>query len=374
VRGLQLEVHSKIVAGYNKMKKSLSQQNINKLDKSDMLELLLDFPEQCRAAQTIAQQAKIIFDKRDFIKIVFLGMGGSAIGADLVRSYLFFESRMPILVLREYILPAFVDNSTLVFISSYSGNTEETLSAYKEAKEKGATLIAISSGGALKECALKDNITYIEIPKGLPPRCSLGYLSIIPLCILARLGLAKDVGPAINQAVKVLLELRNNNLNPRIGQRDNIAKAAALKLYNKFAVIYSSSVYFDICVARLRSQIAENSKAISSSHLFPEMNHNEIVGWQNPKKQLKNLVVLMLRDKYMYPRVAIRMDITESIIKEEARELIEVWSRGEGLLSRIFSLIYIGDFISFYLAILYGVDPTPVDRVTYLKNKLAESK
>jgi glucose/mannose-6-phosphate isomerase len=133
-------------------------------------------------------------------------------------------------------------------------------------------------------------------------------------------------------------------------------------------------VYFDICVARLRSQIAENSKAISSSHLFPEMNHNEIVGWQNPKKQLKNLVVLMLRDKYMYPRVAIRMDITESIIKEEARELIEVWSRGEGLLSRIFSLIYIGDFISFYLAILYGVDPTPVDRVTYLKNKLAESK
>ncbi|MCK9603888.1 MAG: bifunctional phosphoglucose/phosphomannose isomerase [Candidatus Omnitrophica bacterium] len=356
------------------MKQSLTQQNLKRLDKSNMLELLLGFPDQCRAAQAIAKEAKINFEKRDFSKIVFCGLGGSAIGADLVKSYAYFESKLVISVCREYELPAYVDNSTLVFISSYSGNTEETLSAYKQAKEKGALLIAISSGGTLKDYAQKDNITFIGIPKGLPPRCALGYMSIIPLCILADLGLVKDVGLSLNQTVKVLEELKTNNLDPKIGQKDNIAKSAALKLLNKLAIIYSSSIHFDICVTRLRGQIAENSKALAWSHLFPEMNHNEIVGWQNPKKLFKDLVVVMLRDNDMHPRVAKRMDITKGILKKEGVNILEIYSRGPNLLSRIFSLIYIGDFISYYLAILYGIDPTPVEKVTYLKNKLAEEK
>jgi len=353
---------------------SLSRQNIKKLDKSDMLGLLLDFPLQCRAALDIAEKAKVALAAGNCKNILFAGLGGSAIGADLVRSYLYFESKLPITVLREYTLPAYVDASTLLFISSYSGNTEETLSAYTQAKEKGAQLIAISSGGALKENCLKDGITFIEIPKGSPPRCALGYLSIIPLCILARLGLAGDARPAVEEAAKVLEELRSKNLTPLVAAGENIAKAAAAKLFNKFAVVYSASVHFDICALRLRGQLAENSKALASSHLFPEMNHNEIVGWEHPQKLFKNFVVLLLRDKGMHPRVAKRMNITRDILKkEEGVEIIEIWSRGEGLLSRIFSLIYIGDFISYYLAILYGIDPTPVDRVTYLKEQLRGS-
>ena len=355
------------------MKKGLTLENLKKLDKSDMLDLLLDFPLQCKAAVNIAEGARLLSLKRGFTKIVFCGLGGSAIGADLIRSYLYFESKIPIQVFREYSLPACVDNTTLVFLSSYSGNTEETLSAYSQAKERGSTLIAISSGGQLKENAQKDNITFIEIPKGLPPRCALGYMSIIPLCALEKLGLIKDVHRSINQMVAVLEDLGKKSLSPRIGQKDNIAKSAALKLFNKFAVIYSASVHFDICAMRLRGQIAENSKALGSSHLFPEMNHNEIVGWQNPAKLFKNFVVVMLRDKGMHPRVAKRMDITRDILKKEGVELIEIWSRGEDLLSRIFSLVYIGDFISYYLAILYGIDPTPVERVTYLKNQLAKT-
>ena len=350
----------------------LSYENIKRLDKSGMLELLLDFPDQCRAAQTIAQKATLLFEKRDFTKIVFVGMGGSAIGATLVRSYLYFESKVPMVVLREYRLPAYVDDATLVIVSSYSGNTEETLSAYREAQEKKATLLAISSGGSLRDFALRDGVTFIEIPRNLPPRCSLGYLSIIPLCLLARLGLATAPDAAINQTIKTLEDLRNQSLKPGIGQRDNIAKTVALKLYNKVPFIYSSSVHFDACAIRWRGQIAENSKALSSSHVFPEMNHNEIVGWDNPEKLFKNFVAVMLRDKQMHPRVAMRMDITANLIREEGVEVIEIWSRGEGLLSRIFSLIYIGDFVSLYLAILYGIDPTPVDRVTYLKEQLAK--
>jgi len=356
------------------MKGSLNQQTIKKLDKSNMLDLLLDFPEHCKAALDLAGKSNVLFKKRDFKNIVFAGLGGSAIGADLVRSYLYFESKIPIQVFREYELPAFINESTLIFLSSYSGNTEETLSAYAQAKEKGATLIVISSDGKLKEYAQSDNVTFIGIPQGSPPRCNLGYLSIIPLCILAKLSLIKDVNLSVNQMIKTLEELKNKNLNPSIGGKDNIAKAVALKLLNKFTIVYSASVHFDICVTRFRGEIAENSKALASSHVFPEMNHNEIVGWEQPKRVFKNFVVVMLRDKNMHPRLALRMDITRDIIKKEGPQVLEIWSRGENLLSRIFSLIYIGDFVSYYLAILYGIDPTPVDKVTYLKNRLSEVK
>ena len=337
-----------------------------------MLGLLLDFPLQCKAALDIALRVKIKFKKRGFLTIVFAGLGGSAIGADLVRSYLYFESKAPIMVLREYDLPGYLDSSTLVFIASYSGNTEETLSAYEQAREKGSTLIVISSGGKLKEYAQRDNITFIDIPKNLPPRCALGYLSIIPLCILSKLGVTGDVALEINQMINTLEELKEKSLKPVIGQRDNIAKVIASKLWNKFVVVYSASIHFDVCALRFRGQLAENSKSLCSSHVFPEMNHNEIVGWVHPKKLLKNFVAVMLRDKGLHPRTEKRMNITKDILKKEGVEVLEINSRGKGLLSRIFSLIYIGDFISLYLAILYGIDPTPVDRVTYLKNRLAK--
>ena len=353
-------------------KEKLNMENIKKLDKSDMLGLLLDFPEQCKAAKEIGSSAKILFEKRDFNKIIFAGLGGSAIGADLVRSYLYFESKLPITVYREYELPASADSSSLIFIASYSGNTEETLSAYEIAKQRGASIIAISCGGKLKEWALRDKITFIGIPQGIPPRCALGHMSIIPLCVLGRLGLALEHSSAINQAISVLEDLKKNSLNPKVGQKDNPSKALAAAFFNKIPVIYAGSAHFDVTATRLRCQLNENSKAIASSHLFPEMNHNEIVGWQNPRKLFKGLVVLMLRDKGMHARVSLRMDITREILKKQGVESIEFWSRGEGLLSRILSLIYIGDLASFYLAILYGIDPTPVERVTYLKNELAK--
>lgn len=354
------------------MRQGLTLKTIRQLDKSDMLGLLLDFPQQCQAALDIAKRVKINFTKTSFTKIVFAGLGGSAIGADLVRNYLYAESKLPISVFREYELPAYIDESTLLIVSSYSGNTEETLASYKQVKAKGVTLIAISSGGALKEYAQQDNFTFIQIPQNLPPRCALGYMSVIPLCVLSRLGLVRDHLSSINQMINVLSDLREKNLNPNITRKDNLAKSLALKLWNKFVVIYSESMHFDVCAVRFRGQLAENAKALASSHVFPEMNHNEIVGWQNPAKCFKNFVVVMLRDKENHPRTARRFDITKDILKKEGIEVLEIWSRGEGLLSRIFSLIYIGDFISLYLAILYGLNPTPVDRVTYLKNRLAK--
>jgi len=185
--------------------------------------------------------------------------------------------------------------------------------------------------------------------------------------------LIADIGSSIHQATEVLEKLSHSNLNPNVPQKDNIAKAIALKLYNKFTVIYSGSLYFDICATRLRGQLAENAKALSSSHLFPELVHNEVVGWQNPRKIIKNFAVIVMRDKDMHPFVVKSMELFREILKkEEGIDIIEIWSRGEDILSRIFSLIYIGDFISYYLAILYGVDPTPTEKIAYLKSQLAK--
>lgn len=355
------------------MKHSLTLKNIKKFDKSGMLDLLLDFPMQCKAALNISENSELLFERNDFKKIVFFGMGGSAIGADLARSYLYFGCRDPFCILREYEVPDYVDNSTLVFISSYSGNTKETLNAYKEAKTKGATLIVVSSGGLLRDYAIADNITFVQIPPKLPPRTAIGYSSIIPLYILSKLGLIKDIKHSVNKAAGLLEELRNKHLNPNVPLKDNIAKSVALKLFNKFTVIYSGSLYFDICATRLRGQLAENAKALSSSNLFPELVHNEVVGWQNPGKIIRNFAVIVFRDKDMHPFVAKSMDLMKEILKkEEGIEITEIWSRGEELLSRIFSLIYIGDFISYYLAILYGVDPTPTEKIAYLKDRLAK--
>ncbi len=195
------------------MKKSYSLPNIKKFDKSDMLNLLLDFPSQCSQAYGIARGGRILFEKKDFTKIIFCGLGGSAIGADLVRSYLYFDSKIPVFVCREYDLPAYVDDSALVFITSYSGNTEETLNAYQQAKRRGASLILISSDGALKEYAKTEALSFIEIPRGLPPRCALGYLSVIPLVLLNELGIIGDIAPYIDETVMVLEGLKNENLN-----------------------------------------------------------------------------------------------------------------------------------------------------------------
>ena len=348
-------------------------KQIEGVDKSGMLGLLVEFPKQCAKAADLGELFSI---KKDYIagcsRVLFTGLGGSAIGADLIRSYLANEAKLPIFVNRNYTLPNFVGPDTLVIASSYSGNTEETISAYEDAKKRGARLIAITSGGTLADMARADAIPLLTIPGGLPPRAALGYSFFPSLVLLSKLGVTSDKGREIDGAIRLMDRLREKKIGPKVGAKDNPAKGLAQRMYGKFPVIYGGQDHIDSVVVRWRSQIAENSKTLASSHIFPEMNHNEIVGWQNPKKIFKDLIVLCLRDSLDHPRTKKRMDITRRIIAEEGVEYVEVESMGQTLLEKIFSLIYIGDFVSFYLAALNGVDPTPVERVTYLKKELAK--
>ncbi len=354
------------------MKKLEDIKAIKAIDASDMLSLLCEFPSRCKQAVRFSRDFKIPSTYQAFSNVVFSGLGGSAVSGGILKSYLIDEIRMPIIVNRNYTLPGFVDEKTLAFVLSYSGNTEETINAYSQAKEKKAKIIVISSGGKLMAKAKSDGVPFITIPSDLPPRCALGYLFFPPLILLSKMGVIEDKQTQIEETIDVLDNLRKSQLKPEIKEEKNLAKKLARDIFGRFPVIYASCDHLEGTLMRWRSQLAENSKSLSSSHLFPEMNHNEIVGWENPKRILSKFLVVLLRDKNDYLRTKRRINITKSIINKQNIPVIEVHSRGERLLSRIFSLVYIGDFVSFYLAVLNDVDPTPVEKISYLKEQLAK--
>ncbi len=346
---------------------------IKKYDRSDMAYFIEGFPEQCHKAEKIGLLSNIPDSfKTRYTNIVCAGMGGSAIGADIARSYTADEALAPIFVNRNYTVPAFVGRESLVIVSSYSGNTEETISAFKDAKARGARIIVITSGGILAGLAAKSSIPIVSIPPGLQPRAALGYAFFTLLSVLSRMGVIGDKSKDAREAIRGLERLRNTSLALTVREPGNIAKDIARKIYLKMPVIYSNLDHLDAVSTRWRGQLAENAKTIASSNLFPEMTHNEIMGWEHPERVLKDLAVIMLRDRGDNPRIAKRMDIVMKVIAGLGVKVVEVHSCGKGLLSRIFSLIYIGDYVSLYLAILNKCDPTPVYRIAQLKKEMAK--
>jgi len=349
-----------------------NQKEVQAADQLGMREHLLAFPEQCEKAIQIAEGIKLEIKLKKIKNIVVTGLGGSAIGGDLLRTYLASEIDLPIFVVRNYSLPQFVNSQTLVIASSYSGNTEETLSAYEEAVKKGKLVFSLTTGGKLAELARKYDTPIILLPPGLPPRAALGYSFFPMLLLLSRLSLIRERKVDLKETVQLLVRKRED-LSPLRKTSRNPAKKLAHRLYGKLPIIYSAD-NLDAVSTRWRNQLNENAKVLAHSHVLPELNHNEIVGWQLPPTILSHTEVIFLRDKGDHPQIKLRMDLTRAILKREAQGVSEVWSEGTSLLSRIFSLIYLGDFVSFYLALLNRVDPTPVERIDYLKRKLEERR
>ncbi|MGH2574974.1 MAG: bifunctional phosphoglucose/phosphomannose isomerase [Ignavibacteria bacterium] len=349
----------------------MTNREVSIYDSSDMFQVLADFNEQIDEAYNIGQSFNPPGDFRDVNKIIISGLGGSAIGGDLLRSVLWYELKIPIYVNRNYKIPSFADKSTLTIISSYSGNTEESLSAYNEAKDYNCKIICLSSGGNLSLLAENDGNLLIKIPKGYQPRCALGY-SFIPLLILMfKLGFISNKSRDI---LRIRDSIKNRSkLYTNFDDSQNYALKIAKLLKGKLPVIYSSSDLLDVVNLRWRCQISENSKTLAFGNLLPEMNHNEIVGWQENPALLKNLAVISLIDKEDHVRIQKRNEITIKLISDLAALAIELDGEGESKLERIFDLIYLGDWVSFYLAILNKIDPTPVEKINFLKNKLMEN-
>jgi glucose/mannose-6-phosphate isomerase len=350
----------------------MTLEDIKQIDPKGMYQWIKDFPKQIEESVRIGKEAKIKLNVKGVQNIVLTGLGGSAIGGDLLRSYLVKELDIPFAVNRYYTLPEFVGRNTLVIVSSYSGNTEETISAHKEAMKRKARILCISTGGETARMAKKFKQPWIQIPPGLSPRAALGYSFFPLLVVLSRLGFIKPKDRDIKETIQ-LLKIKSLSFgNPE--SPENAPLKLAERLKGKLPVIYSPAEHLDTVNIRWRGQIAENAKQLSSGHVLPEMNHNELVGWKVLTDLMKHMHVIFLKDFGTYKRVAIREGITKQVVSMYAGEVTEVASEGRGLLARLFSLIYFGDWVSLYLAILNNENPEPVAIIDYLKSELSKVK
>lgn len=345
---------------------------IQQHDPQGMRDLILNFPKQAEEAIVIGNSSAIKLNTKKIQNIIITGMGGSAIGGDLLRAYMADKCDIPVSVNRHYYFPDYVGRNSLVIVSSYSGNTEETISAYNDAIKRKATIFCITSGGEAERIAKKHKHPYIKIPGGLPPRAALGYSFFPTLIALSKLGFIKDQKKEIKESLGLLktLSARYSDHESTENRALNLAK----RLHGKLPFIYSGADKFDTVNTRWRGQINENAKTLAFGHVFPELNHNEIVGWEVQKDLMKNIHVVILRDKDDYKRIKLRMDVTKEIISNLADGITEVHTEGKSLLARTFSLLYLADWLSFYLAMLNGVDPSPVKKIDFLKEELGKVK
>jgi glucose/mannose-6-phosphate isomerase len=344
-------------------------KKVTALTAEQMMEFLYELPQQFEDSLDM----KFAFAgeyRKSYQNIVISGLGGSAIGGDIIRTLAAGRAQLPVVVNRDYNLPSFVNENTFFAAISYSGNTEETLSAYQQAREKGAAIICLTSAGKLAEMAANDGYAVINVPGHLVPRAATGYL-LAPLALfLEEIGLLNNVRLEIEETIQVL-KWQRKMLNPEVGTPDNQARQLAEKLKGAIPIIWGSSGLTEAAALRWKAQINENAKSPAYYNLFPELNHNEIVGFEVPQELLSHLAVVMLRDPGDSPQIQKRMAITRQIIEKRVREVIEVSSLGKSFLARFYSLVYLGDYTSVYLAHEYGINPTPVEVIDYLKAELA---
>lgn len=342
----------------------------SRYDPEGMLARIKELPWQCQQAWQAVMKFELPPDYADIAKVVILGMGGSAIGGDLVRSLAQSESRVPVIIHRDYGLPAFVDGRTLVIASSYSGNTEETLSAFEMALKTGARKLVITTGGRLKEMAEANNIPVFQIEYKAQPRAALGFSFIPALGVMQKLGFIGDKSADVAETVKVLEEL-STRLDEKVPLSHNPAKQLAQRLYSRLPVIYGADILAE-AAHRWKTQINENGKAWAFYEVFPELNHNATVGFQFPPEVIRLVHVVLLRSPLFNERVKLRYEVTGELLERAGVKYEYVDSQGNSPLSQVVSLIYFGDYVSYYLAILYRVDPSPVEVINYLKERLAK--
>jgi len=340
-------------------------------DKSGMLNHLHGFPEECLKAWEKVLKFELPLEYSKISNIVIVGMGGSAIGSDIARRLALYESKVPVLVHRDYVLPTFVDENTLVIASSYSGNTEETLSAFTESLKTRARKLVITSGGKLKHLADEKGVPVFLIDYQAPPRAAFPH-SFVPLVgIFQKLGLLGDKSADLHEAVDIL-----NKLSPDFVETtplaSNPAKQLAAKLWGHIAVVYGAGIFSEVA-KRWKGEFNENSKTWAFFESFPELNHNAVVGYEFPSEAKERISVLMLRSSSLHPRNLLRYEVTVKLLDKAGitYELME--ARGKSTLAQVLSLVLLGDYSSFYLSMLNKVDPSSTDAINFVKQCLARS-
>lgn len=326
-----------------------------------MKRLVSIFTEQLEEAIKIGPKANFSPFLNSIENVVITGLGGSGIGGEIATQLVANQLKVPVVINNDYSLPEFVSSKTLVIVSSFSGNTEETLAALKIAQDKKAEIACITSGGKLADIAKENNYKLLVLPLAFSPRAMLTYSVVQQFFLLAHYGL---IDSSYIEDVQNTIAL----LNQEVDEIKDLAHQTALALNSKTAVIYIESGLEGVAV-RMRQQINENSKALCWHHVIPEMNHNELVGWAGGKEEY---AVIILRTSYEHYRSSVRMNISKEIINKQTSTVLEIKAKGESKIEQAFYHILFGDWTSIYLAELNRVDDVEVKVIDYLKSELAK--
>ena len=326
-----------------------------------MEDYINDFTNHLKDAIIIGEKSSLNINNSKIDNVLICGLGGSGIGGTIVADIISQKAAVPVLTNKDYSIPSFVNQNTLVIANSYSGNTEETISALKKCFEKNAEIAIISSGGELVEFAKKNDCNFITIPAGNPPRAMFGYAFTELFYILNSYGVVDDSFKLHFKNAIELLIIEKKNIQVE-------AQKLATKLYKTTPIIYVANGFEGVAI-RFRQQINENSKMLCWHHVVPEMNHNELLGWRT---NVEKLAVVYFRNHIDNDRNKIRIDINKSVISKYTENINEIWSKGGSLIENSLYHIYLGDWTSWYLSELNGVDAIEIDVIDYLKNELGK--
>jgi len=326
-----------------------------------MKDYINDFTNHLKDAIIIGEKSSLNIHNSKIDNVLICGLGGSGIGGTIVADIISQKAAVPVLTNKDYSVPGFVNQNTLVIANSYSGNTEETISALKKCFEKNAEIAIISSGGELVEFAKKNDCNFITIPAGNPPRAMFGYAFTELFYILNSYGVVDDSFKLHFKNAIELLIIEKKNIQVE-------AQKLATKLYKTTPIIYVANGFEGVAI-RFRQQINENSKMLCWHHVVPEMNHNELLGWRT---NVEKLAVVYFRNHIDNDRNKIRIDINKSVISKYTENINEIWSKGGSLIENSLYHIYLGDWTSWYLSELNGVDAIEIDVIDYLKNELGK--
>lgn len=328
---------------------------------AEMENYIVEFPENMVEAIEIGMNAIKNFNVKEVDNVVISGLGGSGIGGKIVSQLVWDKCKVPVTLVNDYRIPVWVNERTLFVATSYSGNTEETLSALGEAIRYGAQIAAITAGGKLQQLCSEKNYNCIEIPAGQPPRTSFGYNSVQQFFVLQAYGLID--GFFIDELSEASQLLKEHS-----GLIRTEAAAIANKIANTTPVIYAETRSEGLAV-RLRQQINENAKMLCWHHALPEMNHNELVGWAGGSNNFSALFIHTPED---HPGTITRMGLSKEIIGRYTDNVIDLNPKGNSRIARAYYLIHLSDWISYYLAVERQVNPLEIEVIDYLKEKLAK--
>lgn len=341
------------------------------IDGRGMAALIEGIPEQIEQARAALAARPWALEAGSPSLLAVGAMGGSAIAADLTAGLYADRLPRPLAVVRDYVWPAFVTPAALALHASYSGGTAETLALYRESARRHLPRAALTTGGTLAEWCERDRVPWFRLPEGMPPRAAL-FASWVPLTgLLAALGWCDDPGPDWAEAIARLRELRLR-AGVAVAEAHNPAKQLATALLGRHVMVYAAGMLAPVAT-RIRQQLNENAKLPAHSAVVPELNHNEIVGWERPDAFHRNATVLVLRDHEDLPENVRRLELTADYARTQGADVRTIESGSGGRLARMAHLIMFGDYVSLYLAIARGVDPTPIASIDQFKRRMAEA-